>query len=63
MTGRGALRRLDDRFAARGPLALLRDVPQLGLLVIAAIFLAASALAFSRRTPTRLPARPGAAAA
>jgi len=50
---RSRLLRLDDRFAARGPLALLRDVPQLGLLLIASIFLAASALAFTRRTPPR----------
>ncbi len=42
------LRRLDDRFAARGPLALLRDVPQLGLLLVAAVFLAGSAVALER---------------
>jgi len=35
----GPLRRLDERFASSGPLALLRDVPQIGLLLIAAIFL------------------------
>lgn len=38
-SGRGPLRRLDDRFAARGPLALLRDVPQVGLLLIAIVLL------------------------
>ena len=34
------LRRLDDRWAAGGPLALLRDVPQLGAVVVAALVLA-----------------------
>jgi hypothetical protein len=43
-----ALRRLDDRFAAHGPLALLRDVPQLGLLLVAAVFLAGSGVALER---------------
>jgi hypothetical protein len=42
------LRRLDDRFAARGPLALLRDVPQLGLLLAAAVFLTGSVIAVER---------------
>jgi hypothetical protein len=42
------LRRLDDRLATRGPLALLRDVPQLGLLLIAAVFLAGSGVALER---------------
>jgi hypothetical protein len=42
------LRRLDDRFAAHGPLALLRDVPQLGLLLVAAVFLAGSGVALER---------------
>jgi hypothetical protein len=42
------LRRLDDRYAARGPLALLRDVPQLGVLLIAAVFLAGSGVALQR---------------
>lgn len=42
------LRRLDDRFAARGPLALLRDVPQLGFLLVAAVFVAGSAVALER---------------
>ncbi|MBK5308037.1 MAG: hypothetical protein JJD92_15230 [Frankiaceae bacterium] len=42
------LRRLDDRYAARGPLALLRDVPQLGLLLIAAVFVAGSGIALER---------------
>lgn len=43
--GQGPLRRLDDRFARRGPLALLRDVPQLGLLLVAAVFLAGAGVA------------------
>jgi hypothetical protein len=42
------LRTLDDRFASRGPLALLRDVPQLGLLLVAAVFLTGSGVALER---------------
>lgn len=42
------LRRLDDRYATHGPLALLRDVPQLGLLLVAAVFLAGSGVALER---------------
>ena len=37
--------RVDDRLAGSGPLALLRDVPQIGLLVVAAVFLAGTAAA------------------
>jgi hypothetical protein len=44
----GPLARLDNRFAARGPLALLRDVPQLGLLLVAAVFLTGSGVALER---------------
>ncbi|MCU1692169.1 MAG: hypothetical protein JWM64_1260 [Frankiales bacterium] len=44
----GPLRRLDDRFTARGPLRLVRDVPQVGLLVVAAVFFSGSAVALSR---------------
>lgn len=44
----GALVRLDNRFASRGPLALLRDVPQLGLLLVAAVFLTGSGVALER---------------
>lgn len=33
------LRALDDRYASSGPLAFLRDVPQVGLVVIAVLFL------------------------
>ncbi|MDT7570866.1 MAG: hypothetical protein QOE05_1040 [Actinomycetota bacterium] len=42
------LRALDDRFASHGPLALLRDVPQLGLLLVAAVFLTGSGVALER---------------
>ena len=42
------LRALDDRYASRGPLALLRDVPQLGLLLVAAVFLTGSGVALDR---------------
>lgn len=43
----GALRRLDARYAGSGPLALLRDVPQLGVLLIAAVFVAGAGVALS----------------
>lgn len=36
---------VDDRLTRSGPLGLLRDVPQIGLLVIAAVFLAGTATA------------------
>ena len=45
---RGPLRRLDDRYAGRGPLALLRDVPQLGLLLVAAVFVTGAGVALAR---------------
>jgi len=45
----GRLRRLDDRFAARGPLRLLREVPQLGLLLAALLFLTGAGVALSQR--------------
>jgi hypothetical protein len=45
---RGPLRRLDDRYATSGPLALLRDVPQLGLLMVAVVFLAGASVALAR---------------
>lgn len=48
---RGPLRRLDDRFASSGPLALLRDVPQLGVLLVAAVFLAGAGVAVARNSP------------
>lgn len=43
-----ALRRLDSRFAGRGPLALLRDLPQLGLLLAGAVFVAGAGVALAR---------------
>jgi len=46
--GQGRLRRLDDRYARSGPLALLRDVPQVGFVLIAAVFLAGAGTAVSR---------------
>ena len=45
---RSPLRRLDDRYATSGPLALLRDVPQLGLLLIAAVFFTGAGVALAR---------------
>lgn len=45
---RGRLSRLDDRYATAGPLALLRDVPQLGLLLVAAVFLTGASVALAR---------------
>ena len=47
----GALRRLDDRFASRGPLKLLRDVPQLALLIVTAVFLAGTGAALALQEP------------
>jgi hypothetical protein len=44
----GRLVRLDERYASHGPLALLRDVPQLGLLLVAAVFLTGSGVALER---------------
>ena len=45
---RSPLRRLDDRYASSGPLALLRDVPQLGLLLVSAVFLTGAGVALAR---------------
>jgi hypothetical protein len=42
------LRGVDDRYARSGPLALLRDLPQLGYLAIGAIVLAGGATALQR---------------
>lgn len=47
----GALRRLDDRYASSGPLKLLRDVPQLGVLVVATLFLAGTGAALGLSGP------------
>ncbi|MDP9101321.1 MAG: hypothetical protein M3N21_04150 [Actinomycetota bacterium] len=54
-----ALRRLDDRFARRGPLGFVRDVPQIGLLVALAVFVAGAGLALARSGGSaRLPSPP-----
>ena len=47
-SARGFLRRLDDRYASSGPLALLREVPQVGLAVAAALFLTGAGVAVAR---------------
>ena len=47
----GLLQRLDDRYARSGPLKLLRDVPQLGLLLVATVFLAAAGAALALSGP------------
>lgn len=57
VSGLPALRRLDRRFASSGPLGLVREVPQVGFLVVAALFVAASLSAASLYTP-RTTARP-----
>lgn len=46
--GGASLRTLDDRYAASGPLALMRDVPQVGFVLIAAVFLAGAGTAVTR---------------
>lgn len=51
---KGPLGRLDDRFASRGPLKLLRDVPQLGLLLVAAVFLAGTGAALALSGPEQV---------
>ena len=51
-TGRfAALRRLDDRFASSGPLGMVREVPQIGLLVAAAVFVSGAGVALARSGP------------
>ena len=49
------LRRVDDRWTRRGPLALLRDVPQLGAVAIAAVVLANLGVVKARTRPERRP--------
>lgn len=51
---RGVLGRLDDRYASSGPLKLLRDVPQLGLLLVAAVFLAGAGAALALSGPEQV---------
>lgn len=43
-----SLRQLDERYATRGPLGLLREVPQVGFVVIGLVFLAGTGTAVSR---------------
>ena len=57
-----SLRSLDSRFAAHGPLALVREVPQLGFVAIAALLFAAS-VAVVDQTSAQNRARARAAAA
>ena len=47
----GVLHRLDERYASSGPLKLLRDVPQLGLLLVAGVFLAGAGVALALSGP------------
>lgn len=49
------LRRVDDRWTAAGPLALLRDVPQLGALLIGALLLTNGIVWRVRQDPVRPP--------
>lgn len=46
------LRRLDDRYASKGPLALVREVPQLGILLVALVFLGGAGVALARSGPS-----------
>jgi hypothetical protein len=43
-----SLRDLDNRYATSGPLGLLREIPQIGFVLIAAIFLSGAGVAVSR---------------
>jgi hypothetical protein len=45
------LRRVDDRWTRRGPLALVRDVPQVGAIVVFALLLAGAATVKFRHDP------------
>jgi hypothetical protein len=58
----GPLRRLDDRFARRGPLALLAEVPQLGLLLVALLLLAGGGTVLARGGEDAAAERPAPAA-
>lgn len=50
-SGGDALRRLDERYAVRGPLRLLSDVPQLGLLLVITVFVAGTGAALVLSSP------------
>jgi hypothetical protein len=54
------LRRVDDRWTRRGPLALLRDVPQLGAVAIAAVLLVNGVTLGQRLNPPPKAAPPAA---
>ena len=47
----GVLHRLDERYASTGPLKLVREVPQLGILAVAAVFLAGTGAALALSGP------------
>jgi hypothetical protein len=51
---KGLLGRLDDRYASSGPLKLLRDVPQLGVLLVATVFLAGTGAALALSEPEQV---------
>lgn len=53
------LRRLDDRFTGSGPLALFREVPQLGAVAIAALVFTSSITVVSRTARTERAAQRG----
>lgn len=61
LSGGGALRRLDERYARSGPLGLVREVPQLGVLLVATVFLAGTGAAVALSGPDE--AAPGGTAA
>jgi hypothetical protein len=50
------LRRVDDRWTRRGPLALLREVPQLGAVLLGALLMVGLVTAKVRMKPERPPA-------
>ena len=54
------LRRLDDRWTTVGPLAFLREVPQLGAVLIGALVLVGSVTVNARRPDDRPPGTPSA---
>jgi hypothetical protein len=56
------LRRVDDRWTRRGPLALIRDVPQVGAVVVLALLLAGAATVKLRHDPKAAANGPAASA-
>jgi hypothetical protein len=55
----GPLRRLDDRLARRGPFAVLRESPQLGLAAVAALLVTGAGAVVALRTAPGQPSPPG----